>query len=520
VDIRMPAADLKRTPKEKRSRRVATLSEAALRVSIDSLLEGVQVIGRDWTYLYVNDAACQHARRLRTDLVGRTMMACYPGIEQSEMFVALQRVMTTRQPERITNEFRYPDGQSAWFELRLEPVPDGVCVLSVDITEQRRVQAQFRQAQKMEAVGLLAGGVAHDINNVLTAILGYCDLLLERVQTEPDLAADIDEIKTASERAARLTHQLLAFSRKQVLQPQVLDLSQVVTDVDNMLSRIVGDDVQVRITRGQPLEHVKADRGQIEQVLVNLVVNARDAMPQGGSIQISTANVTLDAEFARRHEGLRPGPYVALAVKDSGTGMSPEVLAHVFEPFFTTKGPGKGTGLGLATVYGIMKQSGGYVWIDTVLGEGTTVTTYLPVVDAPLEVEVPAVALTAARGTETILLAEDEPALRLLIRRILQRAGYIVLESQDVGHAKAIAESHCSPIDLLVSDIVMPTMNGPNLAQILLTYQPSMKVLYMSGFPFTVVPGSPSTSRRVSFLAKPFEPTALVNMVRYCLDRD
>jgi PAS domain S-box-containing protein len=499
---------------------VATLSEAALRVSIDSLLEGVQVIGSDWTYLYVNDAACQQRRRPRTELVGRTMMACYPGIEHSEMFVALQRVMGTREPERITNEFRFPDGEHAWFELRLEPVPDGVCILSLDITEQRRVQAQFRQAQKMEAVGLLAGGVAHDINNVLTAILGYCELLLERVQTEPDLVADIDEVKTAGERAARLTHQLLAFSRKQVLQPQVLDLGQVVTDVDKMLSRVVGDDVQVRISSGQPLHHVKADRGQIEQVLVNLVVNARDAMPQGGSIQISTSNVVLDGEFAQRHEGLAPGRYVALAVKDSGTGMSPEVLAHVFEPFFTTKGPGKGTGLGLATVYGIVKQSGGYVWIDTVLDEGTTVTTYLPVVDAPLDADAPATALMPARGSETILLAEDDPALRLLIRRILQRAGYIVLESQDVGHAQAIAESHSSPINLLVSDIVMPTMNGPNLAQLLLAFQPSMKVLYISGFAPTVVPGLSATSRRVSFLAKPFEPSALVNTVRYCLDRE
>jgi two-component system, cell cycle sensor histidine kinase and response regulator CckA len=498
----------------------ATAGESALRVSIDTLLEGVQVLGFDWTYVYLNAAACQHGRRPREELLGRTMMECYPGIENTPLFATLERVMRTRRGERLATEFVYPDGQRGWFELHVEPVPDGICILSVDISEQRRVQAQFQQAQKMEAVGQLAGGIAHDFNNVLTAILGYCELLLERVRDHADIVGDVAEIHTAASRAGRLTRQLLAFSRKQLLQPEVLNLNQVVTELDKMLSRVIRDDVRVTISAAPALSHVKADRGQIEQVLVNLVINARDAMPQGGTIEIFTTNVTLDEQFARDHEGAVPGQYVAVAVKDSGTGMAPEVLRHVFEPFFTTKGPGKGTGLGLATVYGIVRQSGGYIWIDTTLGVGTTFTTYLPAVDEPLAAPPPATALKPGHGSETILLADDDPALRLLIRRVLQRAGYVVLEAQDVADAIALAERHPRPIDLFVSDIVMPEMNGPNLAQLVLIHQPTMKVLYISGFPYTIVPASQSSSRRVSFLAKPFEPRVLVETVRSCLDRD
>jgi signal transduction histidine kinase/ActR/RegA family two-component response regulator len=494
-------------------------TDTAIRASIQKLLEGVQIIGFDWTYLYLNEAAERHARRQAHELVGRRMMDCYPGIDQTPMFEVLQRVMRGRKPEQFLSEFIYPDGSQGWFELLVEPVPDGVCVLSLDISDKQRAQAQLRQAQKMEAVGRLAGGIAHDFNNVLTAMLGFCDLVLARAGDDQELTSDLLEIRKAGERAERLTRQLLGFSRKQTLVPQVISLNHVVLDLHAMLTRLIGEHIRLVIDTARDLKHTKADPGQIEQILMNLVVNARDAMAQGGTVRVSTANATFDETFVMSHPGSSAGEYVALAVEDTGNGIPADILAHVFEPFFTTKGPGKGTGLGLPTVYGIVKQSGGYVAIDTKAGVGTTITTYLPVIDEPLSEPAPRIELRTINGSETVLIVEDDESARELMRKALAPHGYSILEARDVWDALTIARSRPTRIDLLLTDIVMPDMNGPQLAQHIVSMHPKIRVLYVSGFPQAAAIASSTVSARVSFLPKPFVPSALLASVREALDR-
>jgi PAS domain S-box-containing protein len=491
--------------------------DLALRVSVDSLLEGVQVIDRHWRYLYVNAAACQHGGRSEAELVGRTVTACYPGIEQTDVFRMFERVMSTRQPEKILSQFTARADTAGWFEVRAQPVPDGICVLSVDVTERERLQAVLRQSQKMDAVGRLAGGIAHDFNNVLTAMIGYCELVLEEVGYDSPIALDVDQIRLAGERAARLTRQLLAFSRKQMLVPQVIDLNQVVVDVEKMLRRVIRADIALEVALTPQLDHARADPGQIEQVLTNLVINARDAvLAPGGTIRIATENVTVDERFARRHEGLRPGRYAALKVQDTGHGMPPEVVAQIFEPFFTTKAPGQGTGLGMATVYGIVKQSEGYIAVDSTVGVGTTMTVFLPANDAPLDAMPHNVAPRALQGSETILLVEDDETLRTLMHRSLKQYGYRVLEAIDVVHARSLSRRHAGAIHLLITDIVMPEMNGPNLAQLLLQDNPKMRVLYVSGYTHGMT--AMGSGSRARLLPKPFPPTTLVKTVRECMD--
>jgi PAS domain S-box-containing protein len=385
-------------------------------------------------------------------------------------------------------------------------------VIVEDITERHHLEEQLRQAQKMEAIGRLAGGIAHDFNNLLTAIMGYSQLLLDRVRHEPDLVADLNEIKKAGERAASLTRQLLAFSRKQVLEPQILDLNNLVTEVSKMLRRIIGEDVRFEAHLSPDLGHIKADPGQIEQVLINLAVNARDAMPRGGALTIRTANALLPSEF----EGAQKGMYVSLSVADNGSGMTPEVRARIFEPFFTTKGPEKGTGLGLSTVYGIVTQSNGHIAVDTAPGRGTVLTVYLPVIhEAIAPVAFPTALATS--GTETILLVDDEAGVRDLGKRVLTAQGYRVLEAADTTTALTIARNHPGVIHLLVCDVVLPGMNGPDLAQWIVSSRPGMQVLYISGYP-NLVTDLGAISPRTAFLQKPFTPDQLVRKVRQRLD--
>jgi CheY-like chemotaxis protein len=304
-----------------------------------------------------------------------------------------------------------------------------------------------------------------------------------------------------------------------VLTPQVLDLNQVITEVHKLLSRVIGEDIRIEVASAVNLDRVKADPGQIEQVIINLAVNARDAMPQGGFLRIATANVTLDSEFAKQRDGAMPGRYVALTMQDNGCGMTAEVLSHVFEPFFTTKPTGKGTGLGLATVYGIVRQSGGYITIDSVPGAGTKVTIYLPAANESSKApEASPATSEVVGGTETILLVEDEVGIRDLMHRTLQRLGYNVLTAQSVTHAVSIAQSHKAPIELLLSDVVMPGLSGPDLAQRIVRLQPTIKVLYVSGFPHHISSESGSVSPRAAFLSKPFTPQTLARKVRECLD--
>jgi PAS domain S-box-containing protein len=387
-----------------------------------------------------------------------------------------------------------------------------------DDTERRQAEEQLRQAQKMEAVGRLAGGIAHDFNNLVTAINGYSDLLLARLGEHAPERRELEEIRRAGDRAASLTRQLLAFSRSQMLRPTVLDLNEVVTGTEHMLRRVLGEDVRL-VTRlaGAP-GLVKADRGQIEQVLLNLVVNSRDAMPRGGELVLETAAVELDGGFRQQTVAIQPGPYIMLAVTDTGEGMAAEVLDRVFEPFFTTKDPGRGTGLGLSTAYGIVKQSGGYIFGYSEPGEGTSFKVYLPLVPAvrePQEVVEPQ-RNGQARG-ETILVVEDEEPVRRLIGQILESRGYAVLQAASGREALSVCRSD-RRIDLVISDVVMPDMRGPDLGKILADLRPDTRVLYMSGYPGQAIAHRGELPDGTPFLEKPFTQDVLTRTVRDLLD--
>jgi PAS domain S-box-containing protein len=389
-----------------------------------------------------------------------------------------------------------------------------------DVTEQRNLENQFRQAQRMEAVGRLAGGVAHDFNNVLTAITGYSDLLLEDLGPEDPKRSDVEEIKAAALRAAALTRQLLAFSRKQVLQTRVLDLNEVVQTLDKMLHRLIGEDVKLELALASALGAVRADPGQLEQVILNLAVNSRDAMPSGGKLTLETANVELDDAYVREHTGATSGRFVMLAVSDTGIGMDAETRAHIFEPFFTTKELGKGTGLGLATVYGIVKQSGGYVWVYSEPGRGTTFKIYLPQVDElPDSASLPAPVQPVVGGRETVLLAEDDPSVRAVVSDVLTQKGYRVLRAPDGQAALEMARSHPAEIQLLVTDIVMPGMTGRELAEAVVAERPGVRVLYMSGYTDDAIVRHGVLEEGMPYLQKPFSPRALASKVREVLDR-
>jgi two-component system, cell cycle sensor histidine kinase and response regulator CckA len=387
-----------------------------------------------------------------------------------------------------------------------------------EITERRRLEEQLRQAQKMEAVGRLAGGVAHDFNNVLTAIFGYADLLNEDLPEGHRARQDLEEIRKAALRASALTRQLLAFSRQQVLQPMVLSLNDLVEEIQNMLVRLIGEDVELRLNLSPDAGNVRADAGQVQQVLMNLVVNARDAMPTGGKLLLETVNADLAEQYAELHQPVIPGRYVMLAVSDTGTGMDAETKARIFEPFFTTKEKGRGTGLGLSTVYGIVKQSGGYVWVYSERGRGTTFKLYFPRVDAPADPPAPAREAATLTGTETILLAEDDEMLRPLSKGLLEKLGYTVLEAENTERALHIAGAHSGPIHLLVADVVMPGPSGPELARRLARTRPDTRVLYVSGYTDDAIVHHGMLEPGLNFLQKPFTPAALARKVRDVLD--
>jgi PAS domain S-box-containing protein len=389
-----------------------------------------------------------------------------------------------------------------------------------DITERKALQEQLQQAQKMEAIGRLAGGIAHDFNNLLTAINGYSELVLMNLQAEDPLLGYIEEIKKAGNRAAALTRQLLAFSRKQVLQPKILDLNSVVTDLEKMLRRLIGEDIDLRTVLHPELGSLKADPGQVEQVIMNLVVNARDAMPNGGKLIVETGNAYFDEEFVEQHIDITPGQYVSLAVTDTGIGMDEQTQKRIFEPFFTTKEMGKGTGLGLSTVYGIVKQSGGNLLVHSEIGCGTSFTIYLPRVDERSEeINGSAEVKDSLQGKETILLAEDEETVRKLAARVLEMYGYQVLVAANGGAAFLVCERHKEPIHLLISDVIMPEMGGRELANRLAQLHPEMKTLFMSGYTNDAIAEQGILEQGINFIQKPFTPSALARKVREILDK-
>jgi PAS domain S-box-containing protein len=427
---------------------------------------------------------------------------------------------------RFEYRFRTADGTYLWINdrvtVRLDPhgKPVFATGLLVDVTPQKRLEEQMRQASKLEAIGLLAGGVAHDFNNLLTVISGYAELLLGAAREGDPQREYVSEILRAAKRASELTNQLLAFGRRQVLAPKIISLNHVVQNCEKMLHRLIGEDIQLVTAYDHALSPIKADPAQIEQILLNLVVNSRDAMPHGGTLTIETANRNLDETEIQSLPNATPGRYVALKVTDTGVGMPPEVLARIFEPFFTTKEIGKGTGLGLSTVYGIVKQSEGHVVVQSEVGRGTTFTILFPAVVADVEQPEADQGATAVRGgSETILLVEDEEGLRKLARLILELHGYKVLEARNGIEAIDVEKKHGGPIDLLVTDVVMPEMSGSQLVQVLQPRQPRMKVLYTSGYPNDAIVRHGLSLARDPFLPKPFSAVSLPQKIREILDR-
>src|SRR5882724_373817 len=426
---------------------------------------------------------------------------------------------------RIEYRMRHKDGSWLVLESTASTVLDAggrvdkLVIVNRDITARKKLEEQFRQVQKMEAIGRLSGGIAHDFNNLLGVIIGYSELLQERLPSKDLLRESADEIVAAGKRAASLTRQLLAFSRQQVLEPKVLDLNEVVSDMEKMLRRLIGEDIELVAARDPILGRVKADQGQIEQVILNLVVNARDAMPQGGKLVIATANTEMDETFVKRYPyPVQTGPYIVLTVADSGVGMDAATKARVFEPFFTTKEKGKGTGLGLSTVYGVVKQSGGYIDFDSEPGEGTTFRIYLRRVSEPVESEGPAAeAQSPSREAGVVLLVEDEASLRRLTRNLLELSGYTVLEAKDGNEALRISQEHAGAIGLLLTDIVMPGINGRALAQQLSRERPDMKILFMSGYTGQGIGEKEYLERGDSFLQKPVTRELLTRKVREAL---
>jgi PAS domain S-box-containing protein len=509
-------------------------AEQALRASEDryrSLVElagsVIVVVGPDGRIAEFNRSAEALFAVSRDAAIGRDFLElCVPRDQWEHTREALEQI---RSGEAIReNELLLPTAGKGtprsflWNATRLldgPSNPGGVLIIGQDITELRRLETQLLLSQRMEGIGRLAGGIAHDFNNLLTAILGHAEMARFDVAPGDPAQTNIAEITRAAQRAADLTRQLLAFARRQIIEPKIVDLNALLLNVQKMLGRLLGEDVTV-VTRPDPdLWRVRIDPGQFEQVLVNLAVNARDAMPQGGELRISTHNVHLDADFARAHATVQPGPHVLLRVVDTGTGMDEEVLAHIFEPFFTTKEVGKGTGLGLATCYGIVKQNRGSIWVQSSKGQGTTFEIYLPKADAPLDQALLPERYIASRisGSETVLLVEDEAVVRDLAADALRRHGYQVLTATTGAEALALARQVLRSLDALVTDVVMPQMGGQQLAEELLATRPDLKVLYISGYTETPLDQRDLTPG-IALLQKPFTPGQLVQRVREMLD--
>lgn len=499
---------------------------------IRSMINTLIVVSPDGKIIRVNDATCELLGYEEEELIGQPAETIFGG-ERSSKDSLMKTIFTDGNVSNLEESYRAKNGDEFPVSFSASVMRDennqirGTVYVAQDITERKRaeqemaaLQEQLRQSQKMEAIGKLAGGIAHDFNNLLTVIKGYNQLSLLELKKDDPLRANIEEVQKAAERAVNLTRHILAFSRRQILEFKVFDLNHLVLNLDKMLRRVIGEDIELVTFYSEDLGRVKTDPGQIEQVVMNLAVNAKDAMPHGGKLTIETANVELDENYAQTHAGVTPGRYVMLAVSDTGVGMTPEVKEKIFEPFFTTKEMGKGTGLGLSVVYGIVKQSGGNIWVYSEPGQGTTFKVYLPRLDEAVEeLREKAAKEEIPRGSETILVVEDEEPVRKLAVRVLQGQGYRVLNASQGDDALLICKQHQGPIHMMVTDIVMPGMSGLELAKCLESFNREIKVLYMSGYADNAIVPHGMVERGINYIQKPFTPDILMRKVREVLNK-
>ncbi len=511
-----------------RQREALRRQERLLRQIIDANPSLIFVKDWDGRFVLVNEATAHVYGTTVDALVGKTDADFNPNVEEVAHFLRHDRdVMSSGQPKVIAEEpvTNPTTRETRWFQtikMPLRSPEEGTATLlgvSTEITERKRLEEQLLQSQKMEAVGQLAGGVAHDFNNILTAIVGYTDLLAAELGTNVQQLEDLEEIRKAARRAAALTRQLLAFSRKQVLEPRIIDVNGVVLNLDKMLRSLISENIELKTVLADDLAAARADPNQIEQVIMNLAINARDAMPEGGTVTIETRNATLDDAYAAQHVSVIPGEYVMLAVTDTGCGMDEKTQSRIFEPFFTTKPAGRGTGLGLSTVYGIVKQTGGNIWLYSEPGKGTTFKIYLPAIAAlPEDIGKVAPADALPRGGGTVLVVEDDEQLRRLTHRALASQGYTVLEADRGSTALDIARRHKGHIDLLLTDVIMPDTNGRKLAETIRAARPGLRVVYMSGYPDGAIASHGMLEPGVAYLAKPFTTDAVTRKVREVLE--
>jgi two-component system, cell cycle sensor histidine kinase and response regulator CckA len=495
--------------------------------AVEQSADLVMITDRDGVIEYVNPAFEALTGYSPGELMGQTPRVLKSGQQTAELYKDLWQTILAGNVFRCTMVNRKKSGDVFVAEKTVTPLRDNDGRITHfisndrDITDRRRMENQLQQAQKMDAIGKLAGGVAHDFNNLLMVISSYAELMLDSLTPQHPLRRNVDEIQKASRRAADLTRQLLAFGRKQMQSLQLLDLNLIIEDINKMLPRLIGEDIELVFVPGKKLGKVKADPVQIEQILMNLVANARDAMPKGGRLVIETTGLRLDEPYVQEHSIVPPGEYVLLTVSDSGTGIAPEHLLHIFEPFYTTKEEGKGTGLCLATVYGIVKQNSGFIWVYSEPGLGTTFKIYLPRARQAKVVLQPTLPSEGCpRGCETLLLAEDEEAVRQSAREFLTLHGYIVLEAANGAEALAIAKSYDGPIDLMITDVVMPQLGGAKLAAELASDRPDMKVLFVSGYAETTFQRHGEIDVTTRFLQKPFSLKAMARKIREVLDAE
>lgn len=506
---------------ESAARQVAEANMQRLAALVASSEDAIIGLDHDTRITDWNSGAEQLFGYSAAEVIGRNVLLLVPVEDRDRAEHALRQKENVRPYEALRLR---KDGSQVMVSVRLSPIQQhgrtvGFSLIYRDLTYTKGLEQQLQQAAKLEAVGTLAGGVAHDFNNLLTIICGYSEILLDQIAPGDATCGLIEQIKNAGERAASLTRQLLAFSRQQVLDLKVLDLNAIVSDTEKMLRRLIGEDISLRVILNPELRKVRADPGQIEQVIMNLAVNARDAMPQGGTLTIETANVALDESYARTHMEVQPGAYVMLAISDTGCGMDQATKARIFEPFFTTKEKGKGTGLGLATVFGIVKQSGGHIWVYSEVGQGTTFKIYLPRSEGEVPTGKSFLHQPPPTGSETILVVEDEADVRAITVFALKSFGYTVLEASGGSAAIQHCEQHPGPIHLLLSDVVMPEMGGRQVADAVLALRPAIKVLYLSGYTDDAVVRHGVLHEQVAFLQKPFTPNTLARKIREVLSR-